>query len=71
MTTTDDPTELGPAYVILRVTQLRAGGARILARARGGRMINLYVPPALNNGIDAEHLVELALRHQPPYPPRT
>lgn len=63
--------QLGPPFTILRVVELVNGGARVLARRRGGRVVNLYVPPVLNNGPDIERLVALVLDQQPPYPPRT
>ena len=56
----------GPAWQILNVERLQGGGARALVRIRGGRMVRLYVAPALVNGPDIEQLVAVVVELQPP-----
>lgn len=60
----------GPAWQIVNVDRLSTGGARVLARIRGGRLVKLYVPPALVNGPDLEALVAIVIELQPPPLPR-
>lgn len=58
--------ETDPAFVIQGIEHLINGGARVLVRKRGGRMVKLFVPAPAVNGPDIEALVAVVIDHQPP-----